>query len=588
MHDVFISYSSKDKKIADGICANLEANSIRCWYAPRDITPGTEWSEAIMNALSKSKVFVLIFSKNSNLSDQVYNEITSAAKFGCRIIPFCVENIEMKDRIAYYLNAVHWLDATTVPVLESIEALYNEVCAALQIRKREKFIWVPFKFGKKYLLMKTAIAVLTFVVILCVGLLIGILNSQDKPADNTVTVAVGDIIEFGTLEDEPIEWIVLDTQGERVLVISKEGLCYDWYSGFNELCTWDACSLRSALNTDYYDLWFSDDEKDNILETHLVNNGNPVYGTEGGSSTHDRLFILDVEEINKYLPDADDRKINVAGKTGYGDLDYHPWWVRNPGQDLHSSVYVDADGSVSYETTIEMIMGVGTAMAGYFTVRPAMWIKYEGKTEDETPASAQLDYSVLKKAEQGDVVQFGAYEQDNNTANGKEIIDWVVLETKEIGTHKTLTLISRDCLDTVAVTSYNYGYNYWYDSTAREWLNNSFYFDAFSSTERQKMESFYTETSVDGENIGSSDKVIFLSVEEFNSYAHIPQVKSTFVTPYAEKSAFGCDRWWLRDLYESDIPDANYSVTLDGEVKTYMQKFGGLVRPVIKISIDTE
>jgi hypothetical protein len=46
-HDVFISYSSKDKPLADGICANLEAVGIRCWTAPRDIGPGEDWPTAI-------------------------------------------------------------------------------------------------------------------------------------------------------------------------------------------------------------------------------------------------------------------------------------------------------------------------------------------------------------------------------------------------------------------------------------------------------------------------------------------------------------------------------------------------------------
>lgn len=45
-HDVFISYSSKDKKVADAIVADMEQHNIRCWYAPRDIRPGDEWAFA--------------------------------------------------------------------------------------------------------------------------------------------------------------------------------------------------------------------------------------------------------------------------------------------------------------------------------------------------------------------------------------------------------------------------------------------------------------------------------------------------------------------------------------------------------------
>ena len=45
--DVFISYSSKNKEIADEIVKEFESNNIKYWYAPRDIMPGEEWVSAI-------------------------------------------------------------------------------------------------------------------------------------------------------------------------------------------------------------------------------------------------------------------------------------------------------------------------------------------------------------------------------------------------------------------------------------------------------------------------------------------------------------------------------------------------------------
>ena len=44
--DVFISHSSKDKHVADAICAVLERRGLRCWIAPRDVTPGASWGAA--------------------------------------------------------------------------------------------------------------------------------------------------------------------------------------------------------------------------------------------------------------------------------------------------------------------------------------------------------------------------------------------------------------------------------------------------------------------------------------------------------------------------------------------------------------
>ena len=70
-HDAFISYSSRDKTVADAACAALEASGIRCWIAPRDIMPGVEWGEAIIDAINHCRAFVLIFSANANESPQI-------------------------------------------------------------------------------------------------------------------------------------------------------------------------------------------------------------------------------------------------------------------------------------------------------------------------------------------------------------------------------------------------------------------------------------------------------------------------------------------------------------------------------------
>lgn len=70
-HDVFISYSSKDKPTAEAACAVLEQNGIRCWIAPRDITPGINWGGSIIDAINHARVMVLVFSGHANQSPQV-------------------------------------------------------------------------------------------------------------------------------------------------------------------------------------------------------------------------------------------------------------------------------------------------------------------------------------------------------------------------------------------------------------------------------------------------------------------------------------------------------------------------------------
>ena len=126
-HDVFISHSSKDKLIADAICANLEAAGARCWIAPRDIAAGDDWPTAISNAISSCRVMVLVFSASSNSSEDVSRELYLAANGGLVIIPFKIEAIKPRPGMEYYLARTHWLDAMNPPTKEQIAILVNRV-----------------------------------------------------------------------------------------------------------------------------------------------------------------------------------------------------------------------------------------------------------------------------------------------------------------------------------------------------------------------------------------------------------------------------------------------------------------------------
>ena len=126
-HDVFISYSSRDKPIADGICANLEAAGVRCWIAPRDIAPGEDWPTAISLAISQSRSMVLVFSANSNNSAEVSRELILAANNKLIIIPFKIEDVAPVPGMQYYLARTHWLDAMNPPTSEQIHTLIETV-----------------------------------------------------------------------------------------------------------------------------------------------------------------------------------------------------------------------------------------------------------------------------------------------------------------------------------------------------------------------------------------------------------------------------------------------------------------------------
>jgi hypothetical protein len=129
-HDVFISYSSHDKPVADAVCAGLETRGARCWIAPRDILPGKSWSKAIMDGIHGCPIMVVIFSRSSNNSKQVLREIERAVNQNMTIVPYRIDDIEMSDDLEYFLSVPHWLDALT-PDTEAHVARLGDTIQAL-------------------------------------------------------------------------------------------------------------------------------------------------------------------------------------------------------------------------------------------------------------------------------------------------------------------------------------------------------------------------------------------------------------------------------------------------------------------------
>jgi hypothetical protein len=124
-HDVFVSYSVKDKTTADAICATLEANGIRVWIAPRDVMPGSDWGESIIEAIEQSKVMILVFSANSNASPQIKREIERSVNKGVTVVPFRIDDILPSKTLEYFISTQHWLDAFTPPLEKHLDSLVS-------------------------------------------------------------------------------------------------------------------------------------------------------------------------------------------------------------------------------------------------------------------------------------------------------------------------------------------------------------------------------------------------------------------------------------------------------------------------------
>ncbi|MBR4234892.1 MAG: fibronectin type III domain-containing protein [Clostridia bacterium] len=187
----------------------------------------------------------------------------------------------------------------------------------------------------------------------------------------TPSVKVGDTVTFGSYEQdnntangkEPIEWEVLDVESDGTcLLISKYAIDGVLYNTERKDITWETCTLRSWLNDDFYNNAFNTGERAKIAITKNVNAGNPVYGTSGGNDTDDCVFLLSLEEIEKYyninrstgekaywygekrlrkLPTAYAR--TLVGLAGNGVC---WWWLRSIGDASVHAAYVDEYGNV--------------------------------------------------------------------------------------------------------------------------------------------------------------------------------------------------------------------------------------------------
>jgi serine/threonine-protein kinase len=120
---VFVSYASQDGQVATHLCELLEAASIACWIAPRDVHPGQPYAAAIVHALNDCRALVLLVSQHSVASPHVHREVERASSKGRTVYSVRLDNAELPAELEYFLSANQWLDAAGKPVDTIVPAL---------------------------------------------------------------------------------------------------------------------------------------------------------------------------------------------------------------------------------------------------------------------------------------------------------------------------------------------------------------------------------------------------------------------------------------------------------------------------------
>lgn len=218
-HDVFISYSSKDKSVATALCHALEQAGIRCWIAPRDVTPGQPYAAEIVNAIREARLVVLIFSIHSNNSPHVGNEIDKAFNQGKIIIPFRIDNSELNDSLDYYLARKHWIDAYPNPN-KSFGSLIQTLTTFLKSQNRVVVpLDIPQKKEGQPHRMKMGVIIACCVI---VGLLIAGGFWWGIKKQNQIPDEISEVVQTDSFKKDSVIVLPVHTEkGKEVPVTSK-------------------------------------------------------------------------------------------------------------------------------------------------------------------------------------------------------------------------------------------------------------------------------------------------------------------------------------------------------------------------------
>ncbi len=108
---VFISHATADRKQALSVCKAIEGRGTACWISSRDVAPGENYQEAIVDSIRNTQAMVLVFSEAANKSDEIKKELSLASRYHVPVIALRIEDVEPSDAFAYELSTRQWIDA---------------------------------------------------------------------------------------------------------------------------------------------------------------------------------------------------------------------------------------------------------------------------------------------------------------------------------------------------------------------------------------------------------------------------------------------------------------------------------------------
>lgn len=356
MKTVFISFSSKEDFEANRICKLLEDNGVSCFISSRDILPGKEYAEQLVDHISEAKVIVLLLSKASNDSPHVLREVEYAVSHKIPIIVYKLEEVTLSKSMEYFLMTHQWIadsDHKDQQLLDGVLKLINGIPESTSA----PLPGTPRKRKRPVILCAAA---LTVALLAGIGIAFAGYGKTASTASKN-SYEVGDTVTFGSYYGNPIEWRILKINDDNTMVLlskyilsmksfdAPEGGVYNEYDGKeywsyeNYLVTdediaikirgnndWGVSNIRTWLNSDaevvkyedqaptykavgenYYNsepgflYEFSEEEKDALV---AVTNKSPANtfsrnAADGYVTSVDYVYLLSSDELS-WIEDA--------------------------------------------------------------------------------------------------------------------------------------------------------------------------------------------------------------------------------------------------------------------------------------------
>ncbi len=390
-YDVFISYkhdslnkqgTTRDYTLAYNLHQKLLANGISAFFSEKDLLTAV-FRDEIDRALDSARIIIVVGTQPEHIESRW-------VKYEWQSFQTDLLQGIKKGYIYTYLEGM-----TLYQLPRGLRNFrsYNPFEVDKMI-KRIKRDLVKLNTNKKNSIanvIKLAIAVIGIFLTISLAVFFTLYNQKRNLFEikSTDDVLIGQHLYFGTYEQdddinngaEEIEWRVLDKDGDKLLLITEKILADAQYSDSDTLSDWENSTIRKWLNEGFYNTAFDSNQKQLIQLMNIKNPDNQETAVDGGNDTQDRVFLLNIDEADRYFSSNNDRRAEltksvIAYENGVGRIYYypngllkysHPWYLRAPGISLKYVASVQTDGEIGHNFHVVNEDNIG--------IRPAIWVK---------------------------------------------------------------------------------------------------------------------------------------------------------------------------------------------------------------------